>query len=364
LARIAVFGGATICFLGAFELTARVEDLVQFRVPLTSPFNATSELLVRTRDGMHGRRSAAFQKWRMNSLGFRGPEADSAKAPGRIRVMTAGASETFGLYESPDKEWPRQLEDSLRQRLAKSTCGETGVEVWNAGFAGMSLPTIRQDIELRLARFAPDVIVVYPSPAFYLMAKLPEAAPPDSAASEALPPVWSPRVLPRVRDQLKALVPEVIASRLRQGRIDRVRRQARVEFREVPVERRDAFLADLRAIGTAIVAAGAIPILATHGNDFGFETPRPPSQAQMIAWQRFHPLASGEVLVGFDAAARAGTLALGDSLGLRVADVAAAVAASPDPVYADYAHFNDQGAAIAAGVVAREVVAALGDRCR
>ena len=160
LSRIAVIGGAVTCFLGAFELTARVEDLVQYGVPIRSPFNATSELLVRSPDGMHGRRSAAFQKWRMNGLGFRGPEVDSAKAPGRLRVITAGASETFGLYEAPGKEWPRQLEDSLRRRLAGSACGRDGVEVWNAAFAGMSLPTIRQDIERRLVRFSPDVIVV------------------------------------------------------------------------------------------------------------------------------------------------------------------------------------------------------------
>ncbi|MBL8986054.1 MAG: hypothetical protein JNJ80_07275 [Gemmatimonadetes bacterium] len=364
LSRIAVIGGAVTCFLGAFELTARVEDLVQYGVPIRSPFNATSELLVRSADGMHGRRSAAFQKWRMNSLGFRGPEVDSAKAPGRLRVITAGASETFGLYEAPGKEWPRQLEDSLRRRLAGSACGRDGVEVWNAAFAGMSLPTIRQDIERRLVRFSPDVIVVYPSPAFYLMAKLPDTARPDSSGTEAVPPIWSPRVWPRVRDQLKTLVPEVLASRLRQRRIDRVKRQAQVEFSAVPADRSDAFVAELQRIGRAIEAVGAVPVLATHGNDFGFGTPRPPSKAQMIAWQRFHPLASGPVLVEFDAVARAGTLALGDSLGWRVADVATAVAASPEPVFADYAHFNDHGAAIAAGVVANEVIAAVGDRCR
>ena len=44
----------------------------------------------------------------------------SKSSPGVVRIATTGASETFGLYEAANKEYPRQLEDSLRSRIAAS----------------------------------------------------------------------------------------------------------------------------------------------------------------------------------------------------------------------------------------------------
>jgi hypothetical protein len=46
--------------------------------------------------GQHGRPNAQYLKWKLNSLGFRGPELD----PGATRILCVGSSETFGQYES------------------------------------------------------------------------------------------------------------------------------------------------------------------------------------------------------------------------------------------------------------------------
>lgn len=347
----------------SFEATARIEDWVQYGVPISSQYNATDQLVIRAADGMHGRRSAAFQKWRMNGLGFRGPAADSQKTAGRLRVITVGASETFGLYESPDHEFPRQLEDSLRRTLAGSRCAEAGVEVWNGAFAGMTLPTIVQDVEQRLVRFAPDVVAIYPTPAFYLLARRPVAALPDSAPPAAAPR-FLPRTWPRLVDQVKQLVPGPLATVMRSRRIASVRAQLGIAFDTLPAERVEWFAEDLTDLVAAVRAIGAVPVVGTHANEFGFGTRREPRTAQLIAWQRFHPLATGDVLIAFDSAAREATLAVSRRHGAEVADVAAALAADTGSVFADYAHFNDRGAAVAAGSMASAIGSAVAGMCR
>lgn len=123
VAVLMVGAGAT-----AFEVAARVEDLLRYGTPLLSPYRSQSDLAMRDALGMHGRPGARFQKWILNNLGTRGPDAPPTPAAGVRRVVTVGASETFGLYESPGHEFPRQLADSLG----------AGYDVLNAAMPGMS----------------------------------------------------------------------------------------------------------------------------------------------------------------------------------------------------------------------------------
>src|SRR5688572_1791295 len=117
------WGMLALVFVVVLEMTARAEDWVRYRTPFLSRLREQGELMVRDRVGAHGRPNARYMKWAMNSLGMRGPEVPIAKAPGTIRVATVGASETFGLYESPDREFPRQLEDSLAGRtMTRGVC--------------------------------------------------------------------------------------------------------------------------------------------------------------------------------------------------------------------------------------------------
>ncbi len=61
-------------------------------------------------DGIHHHiPNAKYEKWEINSLGFRGKEIDLEKKEGQIRIACFGVSETFGVYESKDKEWPSQF---------------------------------------------------------------------------------------------------------------------------------------------------------------------------------------------------------------------------------------------------------------
>ena len=54
-----------------------------------------------TPEGRRGEPYGHFGQWRLNAYGFRSPEISILPAPAMVRIAALGASETFGLYESP-----------------------------------------------------------------------------------------------------------------------------------------------------------------------------------------------------------------------------------------------------------------------
>jgi len=355
---IARFSLILTVVLVAMEVSARTEDFVRYGTAWLSPFREQAEMIVRDADGVHGRRSARFQKWGMDSLGFRGPEVDSAPPPGTLRVVAAGASETFGLYESEGKEYPRQLQDSLTAMLPAPGCfGARRAEVLNAAMAGMTLPTVTQDVRLRLRRFSPNVIVYYPTPAQYLNDEMPVAAKPDSSAAGPAEPDWRrslhPRVLDRLREQSKLLLPAGVQDYLRTRMVEAevARHGPGWRWDRLPPDRLEAYERDLRVLVGAIRGIGAEPVLATHGSVF---TPgQTPDPRPLNMYERFYPRATGAVILAFDSAAAVRTLRVAQDSSTGFADVLDAV---PPSGYADNIHFNDAGAARAAGTLAAAVV--------
>jgi hypothetical protein len=358
-----------LAMLFAFSLEAacRVEDWVQFRTPIFALERSQLDLLVRDTLGMHGRPGGRFQKWSLNAFGMRGPEVSLVKPPHVLRVVTAGASETFGLYESPGHEYPRQLEDTLNARLAdhRTACGEWHAQVLNAAMPGMSLPTIDQDIRLRVQPLNPDFVVLYATPPTYLYDAVPVAARPDSLTQVApsLPEYYAlfPRVAERLRTQFKSLLPAALQDRIRRREIrlmlDRHPRNWR--FNSVPVERLKTFEADLRQAVGSIRSTGAIPVLMTHANRFVGSANS--DLAALRMWEKFYPRASGQTIVAFDRAARLTTITVARDSQAVLVDLAPTLARSHGAGFADYSHFTDLGAALAAGTVSRSILAASGE---
>jgi hypothetical protein len=346
------------------ELTCRIEDWVMYRMPIASPYRSLDDLVVRDAQGMHGRPNAQFEKWTMNALGMRGPSAPVTPPAGTVRVVTVGASETFGLRETAGKEYPRQLEDSLNSASAAAACagGRRRFEVLNAAFAGMSLPTIEQDVRLRLAGLSPSIVLVYPTPAGYLDDRVPEAAVPDSSAKSVTRPSLSralyPRAVGRFREQIKQTVPEFLRTALR-GRQTRALVAAHPpgwRFETVPSDRVDRYDADLRKLIGTIRRIGAAPVLVTHANEF---IGRPDADDEMlVAWEKFYPRATGTTIIAMDSVARGVTARVGADSGVVVVDAAQALAAAPLSAFADFVHFTDHGAAIMANVIRGGVLAA------
>ena len=356
--------GLLMLFGVSLEAACRVEDWVQFRTPFFARERSQQDLLVRDALGMHGRPGGRFQKWSMNSFGMRGPEVRGEKPRNVVRVVTAGASETFGLYESPGLEYPRQLEDSLNARMRElgTSCGTTGAQVLNAAMPGMSLPTVDQDIRLRVSSLHPDFVVLYATPSGYLDDLLPTAARPDTtpgapARLSAANAVF-PRVADRIRVQLKTVLPTFVQDLVRHRQIAaNLRRHGpNWRFDAVPAERVTAFEDDLRkAVGT-IKAVGAVPVLMTHANRFAGSTRRDPSVLQM--WEKFYPRASGNTIVAFDSAARLATMRVARDSQAVIVDLATSLQRSNGAAFADYSHFTNSGAAMVAGSLSDPIVTA------
>lgn len=353
-----------ILFAFSLEAASRIEDWVEFRTPIFARERSQADLLIRDAVGMHGRPGGRFQKWSLNAFGMRGPDVSRPKPPYVIRVVTVGASETFGLYESPGQEYPRQLEDTLNARLAdhRIGCDRWHAQVLNAAMPGMSLPTIDQDIRLRVRPLNPDFVALYATPAAYLEDAVPVAARPDSVPHAASRLPWSsalfPRVADRIRVQLKTLLPTVVQDRIRRHQISvMVDQHTRYwRFESVPPERLELFEADLRRSVGTIRSVGAIPVLMTHANRFVGSSIS--DVATLRAWEKFYPRASGETIVAFDSLARIRTIAVARDSQTVLVDLAPTLARSHGAAFADYSHFTDFGAALAAGTVSASILAA------
>ena len=359
---VARWSGLAVIFGAVLELTCRIEDWVRYRTPIDSPYTSQTDLVMHGPAGAHGRPHARYQKWVMNGLGMRGPAATVARTPGVARVVTVGASETFGLYESPGREYPRQLEDTLNARFGASCpAAPARAEVLNAALPGMSLPTVVQDVQLRLGKLRPDVVAMYPTPVQYLDVRAPAPLRPDSSGrahdidgTRAL----HPRALDRLREQVKLMLPGPVMTWLRERDTEaRVRREPPGwRFTAVPAERLAQYEHDLRGAIGAVRAAGAVPVVATHANRFmgaGADS------ALLAAWGRFYPRATPATIVAFDSMAREVTLRVASDSGVTVADVGGVVGTAPGRVFQDYSHFTDAGSALVASTFAQAIAGAV-----
>jgi hypothetical protein len=149
---------AVIFFIVSIEICARIDDAVRYGAPFWQRYSA--ECLKSSDDtGIPCNiPNARFQKWHNNSYGFRGPEILAAKTPGTLRVVCLGASESYGLYESPRKEWPAQLLELLPSPK---------YQVINASVVGLGLRSYEPYVKKYVLPLEPDVIVCFVNPFFY-----------------------------------------------------------------------------------------------------------------------------------------------------------------------------------------------------
>ena len=153
LKRVTGFVLAIIVFGLSVEFCVRVEQYFRFGAPIFGEYHVET---LRA----HGKNvpNVQFEKWKNNNLGFRGPDITVKKPEGKIRVVCIGASETYGLYENPDKEWPAQLRDLLPAQY----------EVVNTAVVGLSLKNISDYMKKYVFPIEPDVIVIVASPLFMI----------------------------------------------------------------------------------------------------------------------------------------------------------------------------------------------------
>jgi hypothetical protein len=352
--------GLVVIVAVAMEATCRLDDLLRYGTPIWSRVVSEDDLLISDRDGEHARPNSRYQKWVINAVGTRGPAAVQEKPPRTLRIVAVGASETFGLYESPGREYPRQLEDSLRRRVASGRCAPSAgaVEVLNAAIFGMSLPTTDADLRTRIRRLDPDIVTIYSVPVQYLTADPPSAAHSDStgadtilAASRAL----YPRAEERLRNQLKKMTPPWLLTWLRRRSIRDAMSDPSVgaPYQELPTDRLALYDRDLRRVVATVHTIGAEPILITHAN---WSMAGAADTTTLIAWRRFYPRSTGPVLLAFDSAGDAAVRRVAADSSVALVDLARTVRDHGGPLFADYAHFTDAGAALAADTIGAAVM--------
>jgi hypothetical protein len=299
--------------------------------------------------GRRCRPGAQFEKWHLNAFGFRGPDINETKPPGMTRVLVVGASETFGLYEEPGGEFPARLQRQLDQIQAGR------FQVVNAGCPGMSPPRIAHALRSWEHRLAPDIVVFYPSPQFYLD----EDPPALGGGGSGAPPRLTSRLLAKAKIALKSFLPSPLQARLREWAIERrVRAQGPSwVWTAAPVERVQLFRQHLTDLLDAIAASGAHAVLVTHASRFTWPLAEK-DRDQFLALRVFYPRASEQAAGQLEQASNQAVVDIGRSRNARVVDAENRLGKDP-ALFADFSHFTDQGAETLARILADEIVASV-----
>ena len=332
-----------VLFAVSIEGAVRVDDWLTFKAPLLKNFNQES-LYDTDSLGKYGKPNAHYLKWKLNSLGFRGPELQ----PGKLRIGTVGSSETFGLYESIDHEWPRELERSLNSRQ-----GNIPVEVVNYALTGMLMSTFEKRLPEVIRATSPQVVILYPSLVGELFRPGNFGPKPKANRKAPPPPVPEFRISYRAETVFKNNVPLWLLDWLRERRARRLFAKTPVVIERVPDSFLDTFREDVKKIISDLHAQGVVPVLVTHTTYFGHhldthETP------MMINWRQFYPMLKEEGFLDLEARANAVLKEIALSEHLILIDAASKMPEGGE-FFADFVHFTDHGSQIFSGLIAERL---------
>ena len=332
----------------AMEAASRLDDHWNHGAPLWGSYDF--ERLF-TFDGrvVRGVPHAQYAKWSLNSVGMRGPEP--AAAPGIPRAVVYGASESFGIYESDGKEFPRVMQERLR--------ADTGLgqfEVLNAGVPGMRVGSGTEYIEWLGQRFQPRVVVIYPTPTHYIGVSRPLCGRPARAASSASDVKPSSRLLAKLTDRIKESLPRSLLTMARKGAIAWATRGTQPLDR-VPPSSLEAFKADLDCAVQAVRRIGATPVLVTHANRFA-APPAADEAMWLTGWRMQYPELREAGFIDLEQRANALVREVAQQADVELVDAASELTGRAE-LFADHAHFNDAGAQRMGNLLARRVAALL-----
>ena len=319
------------------ECCARLDDWISYGA---SPLGLYDPLVLDAFDniGLHGKPHAHYLKWKLNSVGFRGPELDMTA----MRILCVGSSETFGQYESEGHEWPRELERVLN----KSAPAGVHYQLVNSGYSGETFPTSLERLAARLQLVRPKVVLFYPSLAHYL------ALPKEKYAGPPNRPKFRWRMQGRIENAMKAALPMWFQTWIRLRYIaDAQGKQP--QWADMPAELQERFGQDLETAIELSRAAGAEPVLITHANRFK-DRVEPAERFMLISWNRFYPMLREDSFLRMEGSMNAVMKRVAKEQGVLLIDAAKAMPSGPG-YFADFVHFNDRGSAAFSGIVAEKL---------
>lgn len=349
---VATFLLYAVVFIVGLEATARLDDAVRYGAPFLGRY-AFDDLFDRQSETPGNRPGARYRHWVVNQRGFRGPEIAEPKRPGTIRVAVLGASEIFGLYESPGRDVVSSLQRTLDERAPAR------FEVINAASPGMTPPRLTEMMRARLDPLEVDVIVLYVAPALYLDS----TPPPDVGAlprrtGGGAPRGFQPRILERAWTAARGFLPQALQVRLKTVAIQRARRGHEPEWlwTEPPADRLAIFRAQFEQLVAAAARGDRRVIVVTHANRFVGGGRRHDDPAGLVGWVRFYPRATGEVILGTDKSGNGIVESVSRAYGVTEVDLSGALGGRPE-LFADFSHFTNAGAAEAARIMADSILA-------
>lgn len=331
-----------LIFILFLELCARIDDVLTYNAPFWGPYN--NEILLKPdKLGRWGKPGARYEKWQLNSLGYRGPELKA----GTKRIVCFGASETFGLYEAPGKEYPRQLERDLNQ-----FAGKPEFQVVNAAFPGETLQTAILRVPQVVSQIHPIYALLYVPPANYIKIDKPASPSRPSQSTSLTEGILQMRVAERVSNLLKVALPKVVQTELRDLEIKRATAHVAV-MRVLPQKNVDQYRKDLISMIDTLRVYGVEPILVTHATVFGSSsTIQDPDL--LVEWRKFYPTLEASGFMDMEHRINEVTRQVAGCEHLVLIDAADEIPPGPED-FADMVHFTTKGA----GVMARDLAAGL-----
>jgi lysophospholipase L1-like esterase len=116
-----------------------------------------SKYLPHQTKSLHSAVTGEMTEARINNHGFRGDDFALRKGNGVVRVLTLGASSTFGYGSRDGETYPRQLEEILNQRASEGV----RFEVLNLGVPHATSDHILSLFLAEALLLDPDVVVLY-----------------------------------------------------------------------------------------------------------------------------------------------------------------------------------------------------------
>jgi lysophospholipase L1-like esterase len=323
---------AVICVV-TLETLARLEDCVRHNAHFAGSYSIES--IYTWEHGLkRGKPNASYLKWKLNEAGFRGPALRESK----LRIVCLGSSETFGLYESENREWPRRLE-----AIVNRDAFDSPVEVVNTAFPGMSVASALRRLPETMGRLHPRIVVVYPSYTPYINV--------DELNENGVAP--APRFEWRMRSRLETLLkvslPAALQDDLREMQLNIALRNTRV-LDKVPDENVRRFTSDIHKLVATAREFGARPVLVTHATRFG-SVVTSADRPFLIAWRKFYPFLSEEGFLDMERRMSDAIRNAGAEDDATVIDAARLMKPGGEN-FVEFVHFTDGGANALAEIVA------------
>jgi hypothetical protein len=350
LARILI----ACCLAGAaLEVAARADDWLRYRADPLAYYGSLNLRWVDDRGLTFNRPGVRFEKWRHDARGFRIPPGATGGDAATVGVVCLGTSESYGLYESPGREWPAVL----AARLDKA-----GIRAVNASVVGMSPFQYADYLDNYVLPLRPEKVVLIISP-FSFVQGMKGDVPLDSTdfvdparigrMRTDCKPTWKAcsRFLPKARASIKSRLPEPwlhtasIGLRRLKGMLHHRPPVQAAALTDAPPQRHlVAYTQLMDDLARQLTEHGVAAVFSTYPNSLRLDG-TPSAAAGMLGRQHWLPGYSPAGLLAISREFSAVTRAHCDSMGYAMIDLEA-VMPKDDATFADSVHLTDAGAAL------------------